>query len=192
MAAEPAAGLRLRPQQPLHIGRVEHHGAKRGIGMGQGAAIGAGGDIARQHGVAARRHRLPEHALAIGDIGDQRPVRHMQRQDPREQRRLPPACAESTASAVALPPWTRLARAGPAGRSRPRSCHGLVVHAGHHAGRAAGGRGSRPPASRGQGRRASRPRSSSPSPAAACSRRGGFHGRRIGPGARSGTGCRAG
>ena len=84
MAAEAAAGLGLRPQQALHVGRVENERVDRAGLVGQGTAIGAGGEVGGEHPVATGRDPAPEDALAEGDVGDGGPVRHMQGEDPRE------------------------------------------------------------------------------------------------------------
>lgn len=69
----------------VHVGRIEDDTVKAAVLVGQVTAIDAARDVAREEPVRSSRDLLPEHALAVRDIGHRALWRDVEGEDSREQ-----------------------------------------------------------------------------------------------------------
>jgi len=64
----------------MHVGRIEHYAIKGRIAIGQLAAIHSVAQVSCSNVVRARWNILPEHPLAVSDIGHKAALRHKELQ----------------------------------------------------------------------------------------------------------------
>lgn len=76
--------LMRRPPGCVHVGRVENDTVNHPVAIWQLPAVNTGGQVGGANVVCSGFDVLPEHTLAIRDIGNETPRRHVQRQDVRE------------------------------------------------------------------------------------------------------------
>ena len=72
------------PAGRVHVGRVQHHAIDPAVVIRQVAAVRTGLNVRCEPDVAVLRHMTPEHAFAVGDVGDGGALGNVEGQDPRE------------------------------------------------------------------------------------------------------------